>query len=437
MLTNPSEKALSATTTEKPDNVWHRRLGHLNRQGILLLKSKLATGLGNCEVSKDTCEVCVAGKHSKRPFKPSNKRSANLLDLIHSDLCGPMSTQSIGGARYFLTFIDDHSRKQFVYFLKNKNEVNKYFAQFKAKVENQLGKKIKRLRTDNGREYVNRELQEVLEKNGIEHQTTVAYNPQQNGLAERANRTIVERARTMLIDAGLPKDFWAETTATAVYLINRSPCKALQEETPEEAWSGRKPDLRHLKVFGCKALAHVPKEKRDKWDAKSEELIFVGYNESTKGYRLINPESRKAVNSRDVVFFEKHSVGKQTEIGKSELTVISFPESKEENHLDVDEDKPQNIIAQGGDNAIEGDEFYETSEDVVQVMKEDKEGPILRRSERKRKPVTREGYILYFAAGEESSQVPISLDEALKGPEREKWVRAMKEEYDSLLKNNT
>lgn len=153
------------------------------------------------------------------------------------------------------------------FFIKHKSEVTERFVEFKAMIENQTSRKIKiLLRTDNGKECVNNELKSVLEKNGIRHQTTVAYIPQQNELAKRTNRTIVERARIMLLDAGLSKRFWAEATLTAVYLINRSPSKKLHEKTPEEIWRKRKPDLRHLNVFGCVAMVLIPKVKRDKWE---------------------------------------------------------------------------------------------------------------------------------------------------------------------------
>lgn len=259
MITPTEDKALFVNTTS--DLMWHQRLGHLNRRSILKLRAKPAYGLNEIVVSNETCEVCVAGKQNKLPFQISGKRAKNLLDLVHSDLCGPMSVESIGGAKYFITFIDDHSRKMFLYFIKNKSNAYNKFKEFKALVENQTGHKIK-IRTDNGREYLSNEFAEILKNSGIKYQTTISYNPQQNGVAERANRTIVERARSMLIGADLPKKYWAEATSTATYLINRSPSKAIREKTPEEIWTGMQTDLQHLRVFGCIALAHIPKEKR-------------------------------------------------------------------------------------------------------------------------------------------------------------------------------
>lgn len=123
-------------------------------------------------------------------------------------------------------------------------------------------------------------------------------------MAERVNRTIVERARCMLFEAKLPKAFWAEAVAAATYLVNRSPTKG-HKQTPEEAWSGRKPDLSRVRVFGSKDMVHVPKQKRKKWDAKSKEAISVGYEEETKAYRLYDSVKKTIFKSRDVLFINE------------------------------------------------------------------------------------------------------------------------------------
>lgn len=152
---------------------------------------------------------CVQRKHHRAPFHTSRKRASEILDLVHSDVCGPMEEESIGGSKYFLTLIDDCTRKVFIFFMKRKSYVKQKIKEFKCFVETQPGKKLKVLRTDNGTEYLAGELQEMLKEDGVQHQTTMPYSPQQNGVAERFTRTIVERARTMLIEANLPKESWA------------------------------------------------------------------------------------------------------------------------------------------------------------------------------------------------------------------------------------
>jgi transposase InsO family protein len=146
------------------------------------------------------------GKQHRIVCRNKGKRASEILDLVHSDLCGP-SDESLSGAKYFVTFIDDYSRKTFVYVVKHKNEIIKLFKDWKTLVENQTGKKLKCLRTDNGLEYLNKEMDEFLKENGVVHQTTIPRTPEQNGVAERANRTIVEKTRTFINDAGLDKRF--------------------------------------------------------------------------------------------------------------------------------------------------------------------------------------------------------------------------------------
>ena len=272
--------------------LWHRRLAHVNCQSLNLLKQGMAKGINFNSKIMDTCVTCAEGKQQKQPFKNKGSRANELLELIHSDLCGPMETESFRASRYILTFKDDKSRKVFVYFLQNKTEVAEKFMEFKTLVEKQTGKHIKILRTDNGTEYVNKNFQDILKKHGIIHQTTVPYTPEQNGMAERTNRTILDKTRCLLFDAKLPKQYWAEAVNCAVYLMNRSPVNNL-DKTPEEIWSGRKPSLAHLRIFGTKSMVHIPKQKRHKLDPKSEEYILVGYGTRTKGYRLYSPQTQK------------------------------------------------------------------------------------------------------------------------------------------------
>lgn len=170
-----------------------------------------------------------------------------------------------------------------MFILKSKEQVFDIFQNFCALVENQQNKTIKVIRTDNGLEFVNQKMRKFLESKGILHQKTVSYSPQQNGVAERANRTVIEKARCLLEDAQLPKQYWAEAVRTAVYLNNRSPTRALNNITPYEAWFSRKPNLKHLKIFGSEAMSRIPKQLRKKWDPQSEKLILVGYSEEAKG----------------------------------------------------------------------------------------------------------------------------------------------------------
>lgn len=230
------QQCLFTSAATLSDVTWHRRMGHINVNDLNKMRDGAVTGISysdKSKIDKSTCTICCEGKQSRLPFSHATARSSNPLDLIHADVCGPMETNSIGGSRYFLVLIDDCTRMAFVYFLKAKSEVFKYF---KALVEKQQNRKIKMFRTDNGLEFCSNEFESFLKNEGIVHQKTNAYTPEQNGVSERINRTIVERARCLLFDAQLDKKFWVEATNTAVYLRNRCVASGLDNKTPYECW---------------------------------------------------------------------------------------------------------------------------------------------------------------------------------------------------------
>ena len=196
-----------------------------------------------------------------------------------------MQIQSIGGRFYFLTFIDDFSRKVWVHFLKHKSDTFTYFKEFMAEAEKQSGKFVKVLRSDGGGEYDSREFVDFCKQHGIKKQTTTRYTPQQNGVAERKNRTIMNMARSLLTERKLSKDYWAEAVACSVYILNRSPTSSVHGKVLKEKWSGLKVTVSHFRIFGCIAFAHVPEELRKKLDDRSEKYIFIGYSEQSKAYR--------------------------------------------------------------------------------------------------------------------------------------------------------
>jgi hypothetical protein len=180
--------------------LWHRRMAHLHHGALGGLR-EVVTGVPQISIEhQDVCRGCALGKFAKASFPSSDSRSAGILDLVHTDVCGPMSRKSWSGCEYYLTFIDDYSRKTWIYFLKAKSEVFARFQEFRALVENQSGKRIKVLRSDNGGEYSSRQFVDFCAQRGIRRQMTVPYNPQQNGVAERKNRAITGAARSMLHD---------------------------------------------------------------------------------------------------------------------------------------------------------------------------------------------------------------------------------------------
>lgn len=219
----------------------------------------------------------------------SSWRAHACLQLVHTDICGPIEPHSFGGNKYFISFIDDFSRKVWVYFLKEKSAALTVFKQFKSLVENERKCKIVTIRSDRGGEYTSNSFQEFCREHGIHHQLTTSYTPQQNGIVERKNRTILDMTRTLLNEKKLPKQFWAEVVACSVYLLNRCPTKSVRNMTPQESWSRYKPSVGHLRIFGCIAYAQIPESKRKKLDDHGEKCIFVGYSEESKAYKLYNP----------------------------------------------------------------------------------------------------------------------------------------------------
>ena len=180
-----------------------------------------------------------------------------------------------------------------VYVLKRKDQVFKRFLEWKALVKKSTARKLKALHTDNGGEYTSAEFEAYLRKEGVRHELTVPKTLEQNGVAERMNRTLLETTRSMLGYSQLPPKFWAEALSTAVYLQNRSPTKAVEAMTPFEAWVGEKPNVGHQSTFGCVAYAHVDKDERKKLDGKASKCVFLGYGTETKGYRLYDPKRAK------------------------------------------------------------------------------------------------------------------------------------------------
>lgn len=287
-LESISDFAGSARSNVEQMELWHQRYGHLNIFDLKRLSSeKLVLGTPEFSQQNFSCKVCVQNKQTANPFpKQSNTKCRRLLEIVSSDVCGPMRTKSIGGARYFATFIDHKSRWTAVYFLKSKDEVKEAFMKYKSLVENQKDCKIKILRSDNGLEYSGKLFNQELEKAGIKREYTVSYTPQQNGIAERMNRTLVEMARCLLSQANLSNEFWAEAVSTAAYIRNRCPTKVLGNMTPFESWFGRKPNVSHFKTFGCKAYVLNKAPTRGKLEPKSKEHILLGYATDAKAYRL-------------------------------------------------------------------------------------------------------------------------------------------------------
>ncbi|GKE01550.1 retrovirus-related pol polyprotein from transposon TNT 1-94, partial [Tanacetum coccineum] len=287
--------------------LWHRRLSHLNFGSINhLARHGLVRGLPKLKFEKDhLCSACALGKSSKKPHKPkSEDTNQEKLYLLHMDLCGPMRVVSVNGKKYILVIVDDYSRFTWVKCLRSKDEAPAFIINFLKMIQVRLKETVRRIRTDNGTEFVNQTLREYYEKVGISHETSVARSPQQNGVVERRNRTLIEAARTMLIYAKAPLFLWAEAVATACYTQNRSMIRRRHGKTPYELLHNKPPDLSYLHVFGALCYPTNDSENLGKLQPKADIGIFIGYAPTKKAFRIYNRRTKRIIETIHVDFDE-------------------------------------------------------------------------------------------------------------------------------------
>jgi transposase InsO family protein len=264
----------------------------------------MVRGLPSLDHVEQFCDVCVLMKQRRLPFpQQSSFRAKERLELVHGDLCGPVTPATPGGRRYFLLLVDDLSRYIWVMVLGSKGETADAIKRAQAAAEAECGRKLHVLRTDNGSEFTAAEFASYCADEGVQCHYFASYSPQQNGIVEQRNQTVVGMAWALLKQRGMSAVFWGEAVVTAVYILNRLPTKALNGRTPYEAWHGRKPAVSHLRVFGCltfnKELGHI-----GKLDNRSTPGVFIGYAEGLKAYRILDPGTQRVRTTRDVVFDE-------------------------------------------------------------------------------------------------------------------------------------
>ena len=405
-----SAEAALIGATRSTAALWHRRYGHLGYGNMAnLVKQGMVSGIdipaadftAQCT---EPCEPCIMAKQHRLSFGPSETETVRTLELVHMDVCGPLPA-SLGGARYFATFLDDYSKFSVVRPIASKSDVAAVTREVIQLLEAQAGQHVRTVRTDNGSEYLNSEMSAFFRGKGITHQTTVRYTPEQNGAAERLNRTILERVRAMLDDADLSDQLWAEAAVTANYIRLRSPVNG-KSKTPWELFNGTKPNVDNLRVFGAPAYAHVPDKLRSKLSSKSLKGTMVGYPANTKGYRILLPDGRIII-SRDVIFDEAHAAV--------------------EEHWSADS-RPEQPTQQAAQHA-------ESEEAGAMDIDEDQQEPMSRR--RQRHPPTEWWVSKRAKAAVAIVEEPANYKEAVEGQDADKWRQAMDEEMTSLMTNNT
>ena len=310
-----SQTDLCLVTKNVSENswLWHKRLSHLNFKYLSRLsKFNLVKGLPKVSDHHiEKCRACQLGKQHKSSFKSkSHPSTSRCLQLLHIDLFGPISTASIGGNKYTLVVVDDYSRYTWVEMMPSKDETYEVLTKLLRLLQTQKEDEIQSIRSDNGTEFKNNGVAQYCDDHGIDHNFSAAGVPQQNGIVERKNRTLVEAGKTMLAEAKLPKYFWAHAVNTACFTQNRSLITKVHNKTPYELWRGRAPNIAFLKIFGCKCyILYNGKEHRGKFDAKADEGIFLGYAKHSKAYSVFNKTSLKVIESVHVTFDEHDLFG--------------------------------------------------------------------------------------------------------------------------------
>nr|KAJ0205942.1 hypothetical protein LSAT_V11C500253930 [Lactuca sativa] len=299
---------MASTSTSNNFNkyeLWHARLGHIHYKRLKDM-SKMSLIPTFDMKNNGKCKTCMLTKITRQPFKDV-VREIKVLDLVHSDLCDFHATPSLENKKYVVTFIDDASRYCYVYLLHSKDEALYKFKIYIQQVELHKNELIKVLCTDRGGEYYD---PVYFEPTGIIHQTIAPYTPQQNGVAERKNRTLKEMVNSMLSYSGLSEGFWGEAMLIACYILNRTPNKR-SKNTPYELWCKKVPNLSYLKVWGCRAVVRLTEPKRKTLGERGIDCIFIGYVEHSKAYRFYVLESNDSVSvntvieSRDAIFDEE------------------------------------------------------------------------------------------------------------------------------------
>src|SRR3954464_7414650 len=301
--------------------LWHCRLGHI---GVKRMKKLHADGILESldYESLDACGPCLMGKMTKTPFSGTIERATDLLEIIHTDVCGPMKIKARDKYHYFLTFTDVLSRYGYIYLMKHKSEMVEKFKEFQREVENHRNKKIKFLRSDHGDKYLSYEFGLQLKQCEIVSLLTPPGTPQHNSASERHNRTLLDIVQSMMSLTDLPLSFWGYALETAAFTLNRAPSKSV-ETTRYELWFSYKPKLSFLKVWGCDA--YVKKLQPDKLEPKSEKCVFIGYPKETVGYTFYHRSEGKTFVAKNGSFLEKEFLTNEVSGRKVELDEVTIP----------------------------------------------------------------------------------------------------------------
>lgn len=470
---------LAHGTVDRQWWLWHRRLGHPSAGYLQLLFPKLP------KHSDFKCQTCILSKSHRQTFRPTNTKVDEPFSLVHSDVWGPAPNSGNNKSyNFFLLFVDDCTRMTWVYLLKQKAEVYQKFTHFYNMVQTQFQKQLRILRCDNGGEFINHSMQSFFREKGLIHQTTCPNTPQQNGVAERKNRLLLEITRALMLEAHTPTHLWPEAVTTATYLINCLPTKILNFKTPLQTLSThtRVPKALTLspRIFGCSVFVHIPKNERTKFDPCALKCVFVGYGVNQKGYRCYHPPSRRIYTTMNCDFLETEyfytaqpsaqgeeitktdplswllePVLSEIESTSTQGDPIMVPsENKEQSPEPVDctQSPPPDVLEVNispatptivSDNETAAQETVVTPPRYILPPRSTRGIPPRRYSPELQSPSSRypvddrrnlAGIAKAFSAALYSEDIPRNIHEALQ---KKEWCQAMKMEMEALAKNET
>jgi hypothetical protein len=397
------------------------------------------------------CEICKMTKSTQNVSRTPVDRAIQKLERVHMDFWGPYKTPSIGGSRYMLTITDDFSRKSWIYLTKERSEVYQVFKYWRSQAQLESGQKLKAIRSDNAPEFI--KLSKELEKDGIKIELTVPYTPSQNGVAERLNRTLITKTRAMLVAAELPSQLWGEAVHAACYLKNLIPMDTDRgPKSPDELWTGNRPRLSHLRAFGCVTFVHLPSAKRDKLEKTSFKGIFVGYSQTVRQYRILNPLDMTV---------KRYSSVKLDELQKGGLVLKEKKQDREEQDSEIlldfetassrdrgvrkspyiQEDTEEPAEPNDSDDDIHSniDVHRQTTPEALEEQVEPQRAVEGRPQRSRRIPQRYEDTVALKVnySPREEPVTPNSFDEAVNRKESRQWKLAIKEQLCSLEANYT
>ena len=374
------------TSAEQHDNakLWHRRLGHIPAQYLKKLANDVQSEIPTLRpdhIKLETCDICCEAKQRRESCGETRQRATRPLQLVHTDIIGPL-IPSVYGERYVITFIDDYTHYSVTQVLTNRSEAAEKFQSYAKFATAKFNTKISTVRCDNAREIVMGQFKSFCDEEGITLQISEPYLHEHNGTAERWNRLLMERTRALLYEAKMPVDMWTFAVYAATYLLNRSPTTTINWKTPFEMWNGKKPTLKHIRIFGCFAHALVPYERRTKLEPKSVHLILVGYYDT--GYILFDPEKKKSVTHSHVICDENRNWGNLNNTPPQQIDI---------ERLIVEEEEEIFVIGDENDPDIH--------------------------------------------AFSTETEHELTYNEAVNGPDKEMWLQAINEELNAIYANET